>query len=208
MNILINDFNLVIADDYLREYAAFDAHKNKDELFDLIDRITRNRKSSFSTKNLTALSLAFFYTIHERWAFEKFHAYQCFDYQKFHLAFWLTIAAHLYKNGRNTGFITQVITYGMEYFLAIPYKLDYDNAVSFFSNIIGGSLKDPNLIPSLILALVDEQMKCAAPKIGDTQPQFLNGNCNLGVTESIINQFSLNIIPNLIPYTKKLYDIF
>jgi len=29
MNILINDFNLVIADDYLREYAAFDAHKNK-----------------------------------------------------------------------------------------------------------------------------------------------------------------------------------
>lgn len=79
----------------------------------------------------------------------------------------------------------------MEYFLAIPYKLDYDNAVSFFSNIIGGSLKDPNLIPSLILALVDEQMKCAAPKIGDTQPQFLNGNCNLGVTESIINQFSL-----------------
>lgn len=71
MNILINDFNLVIADDYLREYAAFDAHKNKDELFDLIDRITRNRKSSFSSKNLTALSLAFFYTIHERWAFEK-----------------------------------------------------------------------------------------------------------------------------------------
>lgn len=200
--ILTNDFNLVIADYYLREYAAFDAHKNKDELFDLIDRITRNRKSSFSTKNLTALSLAFFYTIHERWAFEKFHADQCFDYQKFHLAFWLTIAAHLYKKGRNTGFITQVITYGMEYFLAIPYKLDYDNAVSFFSNIIGGSLKDPNLIPSLILALVDEQMKCAAPKIGDTQPQFLNGNCNLGVTESIINQFSLNIIPNLIPYTK------
>lgn len=95
--ILTNDFNLVIADYYLREYAAFDAHKNKDELFDLIDRITRNRKSSFSTKNLTALSLAFFYTIHERWAFEKFHADQCFDYQKFHLAFWLTIAAHLYK---------------------------------------------------------------------------------------------------------------
>ena len=33
--ILTNDFNLVIADDYLREYAAFDARKNKDELFDL-----------------------------------------------------------------------------------------------------------------------------------------------------------------------------
>ena len=33
--ILTNDFNLVIADYYLREYAAFDAHKNKDELFDL-----------------------------------------------------------------------------------------------------------------------------------------------------------------------------
>lgn len=78
MNILINDFNLVIADDYLREYAAFDAHKNKDELFDLIDRITRNRKSSFSSKNLTALSLAFFYTIHERWAFEKFRLFPKF----------------------------------------------------------------------------------------------------------------------------------